>query len=64
MGVLYNVIKAKKEENVLERLREKGIYVARDGRPLHKLTYKELVMQLAIAQAIDVDVEHSDNKWF
>jgi hypothetical protein len=64
MGVLYDVMQVKKRENVLERQKEQGIRTARDGRPLSDLTYKELIVQLAIADVIDVDVENQENKWF
>lgn len=64
MGVLYNVVKVREQDNVMGELKNMGIQYARDGRSLDELTYKELVLQLAIAKVVDIDIENDDNNWF
>lgn len=64
MGILHNAMQVKKQENVMERLIEKGIKFARDGRKLNELTYKELRLELVFADFSDVNVDSADNSWF
>lgn len=64
MGLLYNAVKARQAENVAAELKQRGIHSTKDGTPIDQLSYKEQVVQLALAKVREVDVENSNNKWF
>lgn len=64
MALLGNVMQVMKENNVMGELKDRGIRNARDGRELNELTYKELIVELALARVSDTKVEHPSNEWF
>lgn len=64
MGVLFNSMEIRKQVNVMDRLKEKGITKARDGRMLSELSYKELKLELVFADFTDINVDSDSNSWF
>jgi hypothetical protein len=66
VGILYSAatLPALKRNHIIERLLEKGIKETKDGTSIHDLSYRELKLQLSIAQCLEVEVEKDDNRWF
>jgi hypothetical protein len=66
VGLLFNVstLPDLKRNHIIERLLAKGIKETKDGTSIYELSYRELKLQLSIANCLEVEVESSDNKWF
>lgn len=67
MGILFttvNTLPELKRNHIIEKLLEKGIKETKEGTSIHLLSYRELKLQLSIAQCLDVQIEKDDNKWF
>ena len=46
------------KKHVIEELERLGV------KDVEKLSYDELVRRLATIRALEVDINHDDNKWF
>lgn len=69
MGALLNSYKTAKtlpelkRQNLIEKLKEKGILTSREGKDIHDLTDKELAIELVISNFKERDIDHPDNAW-
>jgi Mn-dependent DtxR family transcriptional regulator len=50
--------------NLIEKLRYRGIKETKDGTSIYELSEKALVREIVIAQYQEVDIDSPENKFF